>query len=410
MNPIPLVIAEMRRNLIGCAAVVMLLAIAVGLAVAIGAQERALRTASARAADRFDLIVGAAGSPTQLVLTTVYLQPAALELVSTETLLRLQGEDGASAVVPVAVTDSYRGYPLVGTTAAFATHDGRLGPFEGRVFERAGEALIGAAVELPVGARFRPAHGSPAENVLETHDHDAEVAIVGRLVSTGTPWDRAIIVPIEMVWAMHAGVAAAGSPTESPGRRDDALGPPWSPASAKPVSAVVVKPRSVADAYRLRQQYRARETVALFPAEALNPLYVLLGNVSNLLRSMAFAFDTLLMAAVLLVVAAMLAARRESIGVLRALGAPPAFVFLTIWIHGAALVAGGALGGLAFGALLIRVLSGAAGQHVGLTIEASLGAPEILLAAGMLAVGSVLAALPSLLTLRTPVRQLLQRA
>jgi putative ABC transport system permease protein len=410
MNPLPLVFAEIRRNVAGCGAVVVLLAIAVGLAAAIGAQERALRTTSARAADRFDLIVGAPGSPTQLVLTTVYLQPAALELVTADTLLRLQGEAGASAVVPVAVTDSYRGYPLVGTTAAFATHDGKLGPFEGRVFERSGEALIGAAVDLPVGARFRPAHGSPAENALETHDHDAQVAIVGRLVSTGTPWDRAIIVPIETVWTMHAPVASSGSPRERSGRLDDALGPPWSPASARPVSAIVVKPHTVADAYRLRQQYRGRETIALFPAEALNPLYALLGNVSDLLRWMAFAFDALLMAAVLLVIVAVLAARRESIGVLRALGAPPTFVFMTIWIHGALLVAGGALGGLAFGAVLVRALSGAAGQRLGLTIQASIGVPEVLMATGMLAIGSVLAALPSLLTLRTPVRQLLQRA
>jgi putative ABC transport system permease protein len=188
------------------------------------------------------------------------------------------------------------------------------------------------------------------------------------------------------------------------------LGPPWSAESAGPVSALVVKPHAVGDAYRLRQQYRGRTTVAVFPAEVLNPLYVLLGDVSSLLRTMALAFDALLMAAVLLVIAAVLAARRESIGVLRALGAPPAFVFAVVWAQGALLVVGGALGGFAVGGLLLHATSAAVLSHLGLAIDARLGVPEILMATGMLAIGSVLAALPSLGALRTPVQRLLHRA
>src|SRR5262245_16862653 len=106
MNPFPLVLAELRRNVSGGVAIVALIAIAVALGVAVTAQERALRQASARAADRFDLIVGAPGSPTQLVLTTVYLQPASLELLSAEVLPRLAREPGVAAVAPVAITDS----------------------------------------------------------------------------------------------------------------------------------------------------------------------------------------------------------------------------------------------------------------------------------------------------------------
>jgi putative ABC transport system permease protein len=407
MNPFPLVLAEMRRNRAGCAAVIILLAIAVGLVVAVGAQERALRTASARAADRFDLVVGAPGSPTQLVLTTVYLQQAALELVPASVLLALQAEDPADVPAPVAVTDSYRGYPLVGTTAAFATADGIYGPVAGRVFENAGEAMIGAAVALPLGERFRAAHGSAAENVLETREHGEEFVVVGRLAPTGTPWDRAIVVPIEAVWRMHARPASAAG-RDAAGGTVARLGPPWSAGEARPVPAIVIRPRTVADAYRLRQQYRGRETMALFPAEALNPLYAVLGDVGLLLRSMAIALDALLMAAIVLVIAAMLAARRDSIGVLRALGAPPRYVFATIWLHGALLVAAGTACGLVVGTALAHVLGGMAGDRLGFAVGAGVGVPELLLVACMFAAGSLLAALPSLAALRAPVRGLLQ--
>jgi putative ABC transport system permease protein len=306
-------------------------------------------------------------------------------------------------VAPVAVTDSYRGYPLVGTTAAFATDGGRLGPVEGRMFDRVGEALIGAAVDLPLGVRIRPTHGSAAENVLETHEHEATSVVVGRLARTGTAWDRAIVVPIEAVWAMHADAAhrdvAASAAT---------LGPPWSPEVAGPVPAIAVRPRSVNDAYRLRQQYRGKETIALFPAEVLNPLYALLGDVSGLMRGMALAFDALLAASVVLAIAAVLAARRGSLGVLRALGAPPRFVFATVWLVGALLVAAGAVGGLALGALFTLLASGAASSRLGFAIDATIGVPEVVTALALLVGGSLLAAVPSLVAMRTPVGRLLR--
>jgi hypothetical protein len=72
------------------------------------------------------------------------------------------------------------------------------------------------------------------------------------------------------------------------------------------------------------------------------------------------------------------------------------------------LVAGGALGGIVLGAVLSHALSAALGGSLGLAIDAGIRLPEVLLAAGLLALGSLLAALPSLLALRKPVRNLLQ--
>ena len=74
MNPLPVVLSDMRRGRAGIAAVVAVIAVAVALGVVVTAQERALRQGSARAADSFDLVVGARGSPTQLILSAVYLQ------------------------------------------------------------------------------------------------------------------------------------------------------------------------------------------------------------------------------------------------------------------------------------------------------------------------------------------------
>lgn len=53
--------------------VVILIALATALSISVGLQERALRMGSAKAADRFDLVIGAPGSETQLLLSSVFL-------------------------------------------------------------------------------------------------------------------------------------------------------------------------------------------------------------------------------------------------------------------------------------------------------------------------------------------------
>ena len=90
MNPWPLVVADLRRNRAGAIAVALLAGLAVALGVAVSAQDRALRQGSARAADKFPLIVGAPGSETQLVLSAVYLQTAAIGLVPPAVLAELE--------------------------------------------------------------------------------------------------------------------------------------------------------------------------------------------------------------------------------------------------------------------------------------------------------------------------------
>jgi hypothetical protein len=86
-------------------------------------------------------------------------------------------------------------------------------------------------------------------------------------------------------------------------------------------------------------------------AEVLNQLYA-----NDLIRSVTFAFDGLLVTAVLLVIVAALSARRQSIGALRALGAPSMFVFVTVWLQGALLIGAGAVSGLVLGIGLAKLM------------------------------------------------------
>src|SRR5918994_1411482 len=158
MNPWPIVRAFLVRHRWAALAFVLLVAAGVSLAVALISQERALRTGSARAADRFDLIVAAPGSQTDALLTSVFLRPGAPRLLSPETTAWLLNDPRAAFVAPLAFGDSHQGSPVVGTIAALIAHlsDGLA---EGRVFASRTEAVIGTASPLALGARFRPTHG-----------------------------------------------------------------------------------------------------------------------------------------------------------------------------------------------------------------------------------------------------------
>src|SRR6218665_2034081 len=95
------ILADLNRFKAGAIAVVVLIALSVALSVTVTLQERAVRLGSARAAEKFDLLIGGAGSETQLALSAVFLQPAPLPLISGKTLAALGDDPRVALAAPV---------------------------------------------------------------------------------------------------------------------------------------------------------------------------------------------------------------------------------------------------------------------------------------------------------------------
>lgn len=406
MNPLPVVRAMLRRTPFTAALFVLVIALAVALGIAISAQERALRQGSARAADRFDLLVAAPGSQTDLLLSAVYLRASAAELLPGPLAHRVLSDHDAAFAAPIAFGDSYRDFQVVGTSAAFVTHlsDGLAA---GRAFAAMDEAVVGALVDAPMGAALPIRHGH-ADDVsggmdadgFEADDHkgpaDAhddpnghgDVTVVGRMQPTGTPWDRAVVLPVEYIWLAH-GMGTGHAPG------DARIGPPWDAAQMPGLPAIVLKPKSVAAAYGLRARYRSAESTAFFPAETLVGLYALMGHAARVMAALTLAAQVLVVAAILAGILAVLDLQRKSFAVLRALGAPAAYVFLTVWLYVAALLLGGAALGLPLGWAGSALASSLIAQQTGVAMQATLGGAEIAMAALLLGCGFVLALVPA---------------
>lgn len=439
MNPLPIVASTLRGHRLVCGLFVLLVALAVALGVAVTAQERALRQGSARAADAFDLIVAAPGSQTDVLLSAVYLRPAAMELVPGDVLVRLLAEPRAVFAAPLAFGDSYRGAPVVGTTSAFVEHLSR-GLAEGRPFAKVTEAVVGATSPAKIGDHLTLTHGMHAaegehddhgaedgDHAAEEHEHEAEghdheheeatddhaaapvaehdvaeghvhgleLTVVGRLRPTGTPWDRAVVVPVEYTWTVH------GLPTGH-AAGDDRVGPPFAAGATPGVPAVIVKPDSVAAAYGLRNQYRDAATTAFFPAEALGELYAVLGDAARLMGALTLATQSLVVAATVVGVLVLLELYRRRFALLRALGAPRTFVFLTVWLFVTLLVAVGAILGVALGYGVAAAVSMVLMQSTGIAMQIAIGPSELRLAIGIVVVGAVLALVPAAVAYARP--------
>ncbi|WP_409308498.1 FtsX-like permease family protein [Pectobacterium sp. B1J-3] len=202
MIPWRLIWVDWRRLWPGVLVVVLLIATATALSISVSLQERALRMGSAKAADRFDLVIGAPGSETQLVLSSVFLQPSALTLIPAQVLTDLEKNPLVAWAAPVAFGDFYQGMPIVGTTPPLVTDNGKRQLTAGRVFNDGFEAVVGAQTGLTIGSTFSPIHGQVGTEGAHAHD-DVTYTVVGVLPADGSAWDKAILVPVNAVWRVH---------------------------------------------------------------------------------------------------------------------------------------------------------------------------------------------------------------
>lgn len=390
------ILADLRRLWAAGLVIICLVGLASALGIGVTLQERALRLGSARAADRFDLVIGAAGSETQLVLSSVFLQPAPLPLLSGDVLVKLRQDQRVAWAAPVGFGDSYETYPIVGSTPELLDAlSGETG-IEGRKPAALHDAVVGASVALALGQTLTPIHGLAGHG---GHAHtDFTYRVTGKLPPNGTAWDRAIIVPIEAVWAVHGLHAEGGGDTPFvPGLLDGSV-----TGKLPGVPAILVKPKTIADAYKLRGEYRADATMAVFPGEVLTSLYATLGDARTIMSFIALAAQSLVAAAIALIAISHVDQRRRQIGALRAFGAPKSAIFTIVWGELLILMATGIALGFLLGWLVVRSLSTYLTTQNGVVLPVEFAVSDLGLALGLILGAAMIAAIPAVLAFRSP--------
>lgn len=149
-----------------------------------------------------DMVVGAKGSPLQILLSSVFHLDNPTGNISYQTFEKLKNHPKVSAALPIALGDSYEGFRVVGTNTLFWEFYKFEGTFPLTDFSGQ-KAILGAKVAkttgLKPGQNFTTTHG--ISEGLEDHEHPLEVAAIAP--PTGTVVDRLIFIPLEAVYATH---------------------------------------------------------------------------------------------------------------------------------------------------------------------------------------------------------------
>ena len=149
----------------------------------------------------YDIIIGPAGSSTQLAMNTMFFTDKPLGTISYEYVENLRADMRINAVVPFTMGDSYNGAKIVGTEPVFL--DGRA-LSDGEMFDAKFECVLGSAVAkkygLSLGDELITSHGLAEGG----HAHEQNpLKVVGILKQTNTSYDNVIFTAVETVWATH---------------------------------------------------------------------------------------------------------------------------------------------------------------------------------------------------------------
>ena len=324
-------------------------------------------------------------------------------LLDGASLARILTDERVAWAAPIAFGDSVEGAPVVGTVDALLTH---LSPeIEGRSFTAPLDAVVGAALPYRVGDVLQPAHGRGDAAEPGAHG-DLHLTVTGRMRPTGTPWDGAILVPLEGIWTLHGlGDGHGVTPTAGDPSR---LGPPYDPALMPGVPAVLVRTNGIRAAYSFRTTYqRDSETMAFFPGAELARLHALMGDVREAMSVMALLSLGLVATAVLCGILIVTRLFRRQLALLAALGAPARFVAAVLWLYAGVHLLIGALAGLALGWLVSKPISAVISARTQLAVTAVPGIEETTVVAAFLGLAALAALVPAFLTsTREPARDL----
>jgi putative ABC transport system permease protein len=338
MNVLRLAAAYATRRPLATVLNVLLLAVGVATMAAVILASHALEDKLAREAAGIDLVVGAKGSPLQLVLAGVYhadVPPGNVPLSAVEDL---RHNPLIRRVVPLALGDSHRGFRIVGTEDTLLTHYGaKLA--RGTTWTAPMEAVVGSevarATRLDVGATFAGSHGM--ESGGGEHE-SAPYRVVGVLAPTHRVVDRLILTGVASVWEVHEHHAAEGEGDKHEHEQE----------REREVTLALVQFASPLAAASLPRAINA-ETVmqAASPAYESARLFTIFGVGVDVIRGFALLLVASAAVGLFVALTQALDERRYDIAIMRALGAPRGTVVAVLMVESLLLVATGLLAGLA---------------------------------------------------------------
>lgn len=331
--------------------IVVALAAAVALYVSVQNIQRMTRAGFENSVANVDVVVAARSSDIQILLNAVFGIGQSTRLMSAESVADVADFAETAWHVPVSLGDSHKGFRVIGTTAGMFRHVLENGNADVR-FDKTLDAVIGIDVALALGYRRGDdlvlQHG--VGDYGAAHD-DLPFRIHHILQRSGTPFDRAIFIPLAASEAIHRGWRGAQRLVElKPAQVERKLADPHAdahhhdeeehhgehhddahdedehahgPSGIDAVFVGLTSKRSVVRVQRKINEYDEEALMAVIPGVTLASIWQVIGFADRGFM----VINLLIIGLVLLSMVAMTALsadnRRREMAILRALGASP---------------------------------------------------------------------------------------
>ena len=366
--------------------VALSIALSTWLLLSVERMRNDVRASFAQSVSGTDLIVGARTGSVQLMLYAVFRVGGATNNIRVSSLNDIAQHRAVAWIVPLSLGDSHRGYPVLGTTAAYFTRFlyGERQPLvfaQGQSFTGDLNGLygvvLGAEVADALGYRLNQkltlSHGAGG---LPGSEHaDKPFTVTGILARTGTPVDRTVHISLEAIEAIHidwaGGAPLPGVTIPADQARKFDLAP-------KQVTAALIGLKSRVAVFAVQRhvaEYPGEALMAVLPGVALDELWDVVGAGEKALLAVSVMVAVVSLAGLVAVVLAGLNERRRELAVLRAVGAGPRHVLALLAIEGAIVTLLGAALGVALTALLIAVAGPWIQSRFGIAMQ--LSAPTV---------------------------------
>lgn len=151
-----------------------------------------------------DLVVGAKGSPLQIILCTIFHLDYPTGNIKESDIKWLVKNRLVKKTIPISLGDSYKGYRIVGCDTSYTgLYNAKI--LEGSFFNDNLEVVVGNNVanhlKLSLGDHFSSSHGFEDDNIMSHDEH--HFTVKGILESTGLVIDNLILCSNESVRMVH---------------------------------------------------------------------------------------------------------------------------------------------------------------------------------------------------------------
>lgn len=366
-------------------------------------------------AEGIDLVVGAKGSPLQIILSSVYHIDFPTGNIPMKEAMRLSQSRLVKNVIPLALGDNYQGYRVVGTNHDYLGLQ-QVTFKEGKAWERPFEMVLGAVVAhqigLALGDEFIGSHGISEGS----HDHEAHAyKVVGILEPRGTVVDRLLMTSVESVWLTHdEEEAKEESEVAHQEKYHEEVAKTGFPDTEedRDVTSLLLQYRSPMAAVQLPRMINSGTSMqAASPSFEMSRLFELLGVGVSLLQGLAIVLIGISGLGIFIALYNSLKERKYDLAILRAIGASKFQLMLMIFLEGLILTFLGAVLGILLGHSFLAILISQNDQGVVSSLQPWIFLKEELwIVLYALAVGVVASLIPAWTAYQTSIAKQLTKA